>query len=143
MIKSKIFWILIVIIICIVLGLVSFLVDKTKEITNFDIKIHEDYNNPFAGRRMHENRSLLIDSHKCIGKITYLDEYMNFNETKEFKISKKDINKILDLAKKGEESKEIKNDETYTIYQITLNTKTTYIDSKLDEENIISNLFID
>lgn len=139
MIKSKRFWILIFIIICIVSGVVFFSVDKTKEATNFDIKIHEHYYNKFAGRRLHENRSLLIDSYKCIGKVTYWND--GFKETQEFKINKKDIDKILNLVKKGKEVKEIKDETYYTIYEIELNSKITYIDSKLDEENIISNLF--
>ncbi len=140
--KSKIVWGLIII--CIIVGIVIFFTfnKETKDV-NWDIKIHENWNNPLAGRRMHENRSLLIDSNKCIGKITYLDEEMEFKETKQFKIKKGDINKILELAEKGEATKERKNDEAYTIYEIEINSKITYVDSKLDKENIISKLFID
>ena len=109
----------------------------------WDIKIHEYWNNPLAGRRKHESRTLLIDSQKGVGKITYLDENMEFKETKQFKVKKEDINKILQLAEKGEATKEIKNGEAYTIYEIEINSKITYVDSKSDEKNTISNLFID
>ena len=140
--KSKIIWGLIII--CIIVGIVIFFTfNKTTKDLEWDIKIHEYWNNPLAGRRMHENRSLLIDSHKCFGKITYLDEKMEFKETKHFKIKKRDINKILELTEKGEATKERKNDEAYTIYEIEINSKITYVDSKLDEKNTISNLFID
>ena len=140
--KSKIIWGLIII--CIIVGIVIFFAfNKTTKDVEWDIKIHEYWNSPLAGRRMHENRTLLIDSHKCFGKITYLDEKMEFKETKQFKIKKEDINKILQLAEKGEATKERKNDEAYTIYEIEINSKITYVDSKLDEKNTISNLFID
>ena len=140
--KSKIIWGLIII--CIIVGIVIFFAfNKTTKDVDWDIKIHEYWNNPLAGRRMHENRTLLIDSHKCIGKITYLDEKMEFKETKQFKVKKEDINKILQLAEKGETTNEKKNDEVYTMYEIEINSKITYIDSKLDEKNTISSLFID
>ena len=140
--KSKIVWGLIII--CIIVGIVIFFTinKKTKDV-NWDIKIHENWNNPLAGRRMHENRSLLIDSNKCTGKIAYLDEKMEFKETKQFKIKKGDINKILELVEKGNTTKETEYGETYTIYEIEINSKITYVDSKLDKEKIISNLFID
>ena len=140
--KSKIIWGLIII--CIIVGIVIFFAfNKTTKDVEWDIKIHEYWNNPLAGRRMHENRTLLIDSHKGIGKITYLDENMEYKETNQFKIKKGDINKILELAEKGEATKETEYGETYTIYEIEINSKITYVDSKLDKENIISNLFID
>lgn len=140
--KSKIIWGLIII--CIIVGIVIFFAfNKTTKNVDWDIKIHEYWNNPLAGRRMHENRTLLIDSHKCIGKITYLDEKMEFKETKQFKVKKEDINKILQLAEKGETTNEKKSDEVYTMYEIEINSKITYIDSKLDEKNTISSLFID
>jgi len=140
--KSKIIWGLIII--CIIVGIVIFFAfNKTTKDVDWDIKIHEYWNNPLAGRRMHENRTLLIDSHKCIGKITYLDEKMEFKETKQFKVKKEDINKILQLAEKGETTNEKKSDEVYTMYEIEINSKITYIDSKLDEKNTISSLFID
>ena len=140
--KSKMIWGLIII--CIIVGIVIFFAfNKTTKDVDWDIKIHEYWNNPLAGRRMHENRTLLIDSHKCIGKITYLDEKMEFKETKQFKVKKEDINKILQLAEKGETTNEKKSDEVYTMYEIEINSKITYIDSKLDEKNTISSLFID
>ena len=77
------------------------------------------------------------------GKIAYLDEKMEFKETKQFKIKKGDINKILELVEKGNTTKETEYGETYTIYEIEINSKITYVDSKLDKEKIISNLFID
>ena len=139
--KSKIIWGLIII--CIIVGiLILFTFNKILKDANWDIKIYEYCNDPLAGRRLHENRSLLIDSNKCIGKITYLDEKDEFKETK-FKVEKGEINKILELAGKGEATKERNNDETYTIYEIEINSGITYVDSKLDKENIISNLFID
>ena len=140
--KSKIIWGLIII--CIIVGIVIFFAfNKTTKDVDWDIKIHEHWNNPLAGRRRHENRTLLIDSQKGVGKITYLDEKMEFKETKQFKVKKGDINKILELTEKGEATKERKNDEAYTIYEIEINSKITYVDSKLDEKNTISNLFID
>jgi len=140
--KSKIIWGLITI--CIIVGIVIFFAfNKTTKDVDWDIKIHEYWNDPLAGRRMHENKTLFIDSQKSVGKITYLDEKMEFKETKQFKIKNGDINKILELAEKGEATKETEYGETYTIYEIEINSKITYVDSKLDEKNTISNLFID
>ena len=140
--KSKIIWGLIII--CIILGIVIFFAfNKTTKDADWDIKIHEYSNNPLAGRRIHESRTLLIDSQKGVGKITYLDEKMEFKETKQFKVKKEDINKILQLTEKGETTNEKKSDEVYTVYEIEINTKIIYVDSKSDKENIISNLFID
>lgn len=147
--KSKTVWSLILIIICIIVGIVIlFIFNKEPKDTNWNIKIYEYWNNPLAGRRMHENRKLLIDSNKCIGKVTYLDEKMEYKETKQFKIKKEDINKILELAKKGETTKEEAtaektNNETYIVYKIDINSKITYVNSKIDKKNTISNLFID
>ena len=135
---------LILIIICIIIGIVIFFnFNKTTKTTEWDIKIHEYWNNIFAGKRMHENRNLLINTEKCIGKITYYDENGEYKETHEFKIKMQDISKILDLANKGESTMKKENPESYTIYEIETTTKITYVDAKLDNENLISNLFID
>ena len=143
--NKKFVWGLILITICIICGAVCFLLfNKTKTSAEYNIKIHEDWNDPVAGERRYGNRTLFIDSNKCIGKITYHDVMDNeFKETEEFKISKEDIKKILELAENGEPTKNVENGEAYTIYEIELNDKTIYVDSKLDKENIISNLFID
>lgn len=145
--NSKKGWSLIIVSLCIILGVVVFLIfnNKNSQSTTieWDIKINEYWNNPLAGRRMHEQRCLLIDSKNCIGKITYLDEKSEYKETNKFKISKKDITKILNLADKGTETNERESEETYTVYKIETNTKTTFVDLKEDKENIISNLFID
>ena len=141
--NRKMKWVLLILICILAAGSIYFVLNKPKKSVTWDIKVREHWNNPAAGRRMHENRTLLIDSHKCIGKITYLDEKMEFKETKQFKVKKEDINKILQLAEKGKTTNEKKSDEVYTMYEIEIDSKITYIDSKLDEKNTISSLFID
>ena len=140
-------WISIIVVLFIILGIVVFFAfnnQKSQSTTiEWDIKINEYWNNPFAGRRMHEQRCLLIDSKNCIGKVTYLDEKSEYKETNEFKISKEDITKILNLADKGVKINEKESDEIYTIYKIETNSKATFVYSKEDKENLISNLFID
>ncbi len=106
---------------------------------------------------MQENRVLYIDSNNCVGKITYLDDKNESKETRQFEIRKEYIDKVLELAEKGEKTNPRANTETnqsnnmasqfqqnefYIVYEIQINSKTTYVDLK-NEGNTISSLFID
>ena len=141
--NRKMKWILLILICILAAGSIYFALNKPKKSVTWDIKVREHWNNPAAGRRMHEKRVLFIDSDKEIGKITYLDENNKSKETKQFKIKKEDINKILELAEKGESTIDRKENDVYTIYEIVIKSNISYVDSKLDTNNVISNLFID
>jgi len=138
---DKLVWIIPIIAIFIIISVLIHNKDLDNNIWN--IRIYEIWNNPLAGRRQHEQRILHINSDKAIGKVTYLDEKTNLKETKHFKISKSDINKIIELANNGELSNNKKSGETYTMYKIEIDSKISFVDSSLDKENIISKLFID
>ena len=142
--KSKIIIVVGIIIVCVIAGIMAVKTfNKPKKNYNWDITIYEYWNDPLAGRRKHEKRKLLIDSSNHVGKITYVDEELKEKETKVFDISKNSINKILELAEKGDNTKEMKGEEAYTVFRIELSTKNVYIDSKDDTDKVISSLFID
>ena len=143
--NKKILFFLIIIAICIAIaGVIYFLKNKIiQSNTEWDIVIEEHWNNPLEGRRNHEFNRLFINSKKRIAKVLYIDENNKKQETEIFKISKQNITKVLELANLGTEKNEKASEETYTLYEISVDGKTTFVDSKQDKENIISKLLED
>lgn len=126
----------------IIVGIIIFFAfsNNSKDV-NWDIVILHHWNNPLAGAPIIDDETLYIDSKNCVGKVTYYHYNRGYVETKQFKIEKETIHKILQLAEKGEIVYEKNTDGIQTVYEIQYNTKITYVDSNLDEEHIIAELF--
>lgn len=148
--KNGKWWSIFFVIISIMIGTVLFVVfEKNLKDVNWDIVIRYHWSdpNPLAGVSIIDEETLYINSKKCVGKVTYM-KVNRKKETTQFKIKKEEIDKIIQLAEQGkstlEEAKSNKATSKYkitSVYEISLNTKTAYVDSKLDNENIISRLF--
>ena len=126
----------------IIVGIIIFItISNNSKDVNWDIVILHHWNNPLAGVPIIDDETLYIDSKNCVGKVTYYHYNRGYVETQQFKIEKEAIHKILQLAEKGEIVYDKNTEGIQTVYEIQYNTKITYVDSNLDEEHIIAELF--